>query len=194
MPTEEQKPRARPPLVQWLSRVNAELSSWAAGTSWWRMIVLFVVVLIAAQLIAEQLGLKHQSERIVTATKDGEIRIMQAGPDGVRITRRRPEDASPPNASPPSAKPPTPSEDTAEPMVPPIPPVPSTRADEDGDEDRERGTTITRTRWTPGGAIADLGATLIIILFAYLAAAKIVVRKVRQADEKVRTAEDAAGR
>ena len=42
--------------------------------------------------------------------------------------------------------------------------------------------------------IGDLGATLIIVLFAYLAASKIVVRKVALADAKVRTAEDAAGR
>ncbi|MBK0393430.1 sensor histidine kinase [Ramlibacter algicola] len=204
MPTEEQKPHARAPLVQWLSRANAELSSWAAGTSWWRMIVLFVVVLIAAQLIAEQLHLKHVSERVVsTSSKDGGIRITQVGPDGVRITRRRsegnPADASPPDASPPSAKPPSASadrsEDAAEPMVPPIPRVRPPGSDEDEDDDQEPGPNIvTRTRWTPGGAIADLGATLIIILFAYLAAAKIVVRKVRQADEKVRSAEDAAGR
>lgn len=204
MATEEQNPPARAPLVQWLSRANAELSSWAAGTSWWRMIVLFVVVLIAAQLIAEQLHLKHQREQVVsTSSKDGGIRITQVGPDGVRITRRRsegsPADASPPDASPPSAKPPSASversEDAAEPMVPPIPRVRAPGVDEDEDADEEHGPNIvTRTRWTPGGAIADLGATLIIILFAYLAAAKIVVRKVRQADEKVRTAEDAAGR
>lgn len=52
----------------------------------------------------------------------------------------------------------------------------------------------TQRVWTFRGLLGDLGATLMILLIAYLAAAKIVVRKVAQADAKVRTAEDAAGR
>ncbi|MEO5669480.1 MAG: sensor histidine kinase, partial [Ramlibacter sp.] len=44
------------------------------------------------------------------------------------------------------------------------------------------------------GIVGDLGGALLVILFAYLAAAKIVVRKVAQADAKVRTAVDAAER
>jgi LytS/YehU family sensor histidine kinase len=42
--------------------------------------------------------------------------------------------------------------------------------------------------------LGDLGGAAMVILFAYLAAAKIVMRKVAQADEKVRTAVDAAER
>ena len=52
----------------------------------------------------------------------------------------------------------------------------------------------TRRIWTFRGLLGDLGATLMILLIAYLLATKIVVRKVAQADAKVRTAEDAAGR
>lgn len=52
----------------------------------------------------------------------------------------------------------------------------------------------TQRVWTFRGLLGDLGATLMILLIAYLLAAKIVVRKVAQADAKVRTAEDAAGR
>src|SRR3954470_6282701 len=82
---------ARGPLMGWLSRANAELSGWAAGTSWWRLIVLFLVVLIAGNLIAEQLHLKHQ--RVVVSTrsdqKDGGVQVTRVGPDGIRITRRR---------------------------------------------------------------------------------------------------------
>src|SRR3954470_24593358 len=81
----------RGPLVEWLSRANAELSGWAAGTSWWRLIVLFLVVLIAGNLIAEQLHLKHQ--RVVVsmpaAHRDGGVQVTRVGPDGIRITRRR---------------------------------------------------------------------------------------------------------
>jgi hypothetical protein len=204
MPPEAQTPRSRRwPLFAWLSRANAELSGWAAGTSWWRLIVLFVVVLIAGNLIAEQLHLQHQTVKVVTGPgNDGGVRITQVGPDGVRITRRRSDDASPPDASPPSAAPPpaTPPApgEVAGPTIPPIPPTPEARTpgrdDDEDNSDEEPQRVVRTTRSTPGGYIADLGATLIIVLFAYLAAAKIVVRKVRQADAKVRTAEDAAGR
>ena len=191
MPTEAQKSRPRPPLVQWLARANTELSSWAAATSWWRLIVFFIVVLIAGQLIAEQLHLKHQTVQVVTAPgRDGGVRITQAGPDGVRITRQRPggRDAES------SGEAPAPG-DASGPMVPPIPHVRTPGQDDDEeDSDEESPRVVRRTQWTPGGVIGDLGATLIIVLFTYLAAAKIVVRKVRLADEKVRTAEDAAGR
>jgi sensor histidine kinase YesM len=44
------------------------------------------------------------------------------------------------------------------------------------------------------GMLGDLGGVVMVILFAYLVAAKIVVRKVAQADAKVRTAVDAAER
>src|SRR3954468_19659451 len=107
---------ARGPIMLWFARANAELSGWAAATSWWRLIVLFLVVLIAGNLIADQLHLKHQ--RVVVATKsgqkDGGVQVTRVGPDGIRITRRRdvpgnapadPSDAAPPSAAPPEASP-----------------------------------------------------------------------------------------
>jgi LytS/YehU family sensor histidine kinase len=76
---------------------------------------------------------------------------------------------------------------------------------------RTASATITRTAWpakarrsgpvrvrgrvtTFPGLLGDVGGVVLVILFAYLAAAKIVVRKVAQADAKVRTAIDAAER
>ena len=62
-----------------------------------------------------------------------------------------------------------------------MPPIPQVRVpgseDEDEDEPDESSRTITRNVVTFRGIIGDLGATLIIVLFAYLAAAKIVSRK-----------------
>src|SRR3954470_15209333 len=80
---------ARGPLMQWLSRANAELSGWAAGTSWWRLIVLFLVVLIAGNLIAEQLHLKHERVVVARSGQEGGVEVTRVGPDGIRITRRR---------------------------------------------------------------------------------------------------------
>jgi LytS/YehU family sensor histidine kinase len=76
---------------------------------------------------------------------------------------------------------------------------------------RTASATITRTAWpakarrsrpvrvrgrvtTFPGLLGDVCGVVLVILFAYLAAAKIVVRKVAQADAKVRTAIDAAER
>ncbi|MFL6694538.1 MAG: sensor histidine kinase, partial [Ramlibacter sp.] len=82
------------------------------------------------------------------------------------------------------------------PAVPAVPRPPTARNDDDANDDDEDDakTRITRNVFTFRGLVGDLGATLIIVLFAYLAASKIVVRKVALADAKVRTAEDAAGR
>lgn len=202
MTPDPQNPRpARGPLMQWFARANAELSGWAAGTSWWRLIVLFLVVLIAGNLIAEQLHLKHQ--RVVVSTrpdqKDGGVQVTRVGPDGIRITRRRdipgvqvdPDSEAIESAPPNSADAPP-----AMPAPPAKPNAPGARNgnrdvdDDDGDDD----TQVTRNVLTFRGLVGDLGATLIIVLFAYLAASKIVVRKVALADAKVRDAEDAAGR
>jgi signal transduction histidine kinase len=183
----------------WLSRANAELSGWAAGTSWWRLIVLFLVVLIAGNLIAEQLHLKHQRIVVATSNKDAGVQVTRVGPDGIRITRRRdlhgdhpggdaadPQDGSAPGAEGTSAPPQVPDV--------PRPPGPRDGADANDDDEGDGPGQVTRNVFTFRGLVGDLGATLIIVLFAYLAASKVVVRKVALADAKVRTAEDAAGR
>src|SRR4051812_25151391 len=185
---------ARGPLMGWLSRANAELSGWAAGTSWWRLIVLFLVVLIAGNLIAEQLHLKHQSVVVATNNKDQGVEVTRVGPDGIRITRRRDlpgnhpgNEADTQDGAAPGAE--------AVPAVPGVPRPPGARNNDDAndDDDDDGKTQVTRNVFTFRGLVGDLGATLIIVLFAYLAASKVVVRKVALADAKVRTAEDAAG-
>ena len=188
----QKPPGTRRPLVAWLSRANAELSGWAAGTSWWRLIVLFLVVLVAAELIADQLHLKHQRVVVASRNKDGGVEVTRIGPDGIRITRRRQQagggegqDSASPDAE---ATP-------GMPAPPAVPRPPSARDGNADDEDEDDGQVqVTRNVVTFRGLVGDLGAALITILFAYLAASKVVVRKVALADAKVRTAEDAAGR
>lgn len=192
MTPDAQTPRPRRgPLFAWVSRANAELSGWAAATSWWRLIVLFLVVLIAGNLIAEQLHLKHQRVVIARGGKDTSVEVTRVGPDGIRITRRRdPAGTMPGPHGPDASGNAVPGVEAPEVPAPPQPPG----ANDEGDSSDDEPRTISRNVFTFRGLVGDLGATLIIVLFAYLAASKIVVRKVALADAKVRTAEDAAGR
>ncbi len=172
----------RAPAIEWLVRANGEISQWAASMPWWRLIVLFLVILIASSILSELLHLRHDSERVpVIPGKEGTVTI--GGPNGVKITRgpkgakieRNSEGAEPgsTDASPPDAKPNI-----------------SIELDEDGENDNFTNRRVI----TAQGLLGDLGGALMVIFFCYLAAAKIVVRKVAQADEKVRTAVDAAER
>ncbi len=186
--------------IGWLLRVNAQVSQWAASMSWGRLIVLFLVILIASAIIGDLLHLKHDRVRTVGPGKDTSVTI--GGPNGIRIG-------------------PTPP-------VPPVPALPGVPSDGRGTANREAAATETnierqveqalektvgegstvsgvqvdsdedgvrsRRVITFAGLLGDLGGVVLVILFAYLAASKIVVRKVAQADAKVRTAVDAAER
>src|SRR6476619_5270065 len=192
MTSDQQTSRpARGPLMQWLARANAELSGWAAGTSWWRLIVLFLVVLIAGNLISEQLHLKHQRVVVATSNKDAGVHVTRVGPDGIRITLRRDLPGAHPgnDATERQEAPAVDAEGGPEVPAPPGVPRPPGPRDGNADEDEaDTPTQVTRNVFTFRGLIGDLGATLIIVLFAYLAASKVVVRKVALADAKERTA------
>lgn len=205
---------AQPPLLGWLARVNTEVSQWAASMSWWRLIVLFLVILVASSIIGEMLHLKHDRVRVAGAHKD--VNVTIGGPNGIRI---RTVPKSPP------AMPPAPGA-PALPGAPASPAVPGAATEDNPDpeevekaiekaaekaaEQAERAVEgalagrssrsddddqpVNRQVITIRGLLGDFGGVVLVILFAYLAAAKIVVRKVAQADAKVRTAVDAAER
>jgi signal transduction histidine kinase len=175
-------PGGRAPFIQWLLRANSEISQWAASMSWWRLIVLFLVILIAGSIIGELLHLQHDSEKIPATAKDGTVTI--GGPQGIKITRG-PKGAKIERNSPP--------EEGAEEATPGASAAKSSGAIEIEIDDDDGNFTKRRIITVPG-LLGDLGSALMVILFSYLAAAKIVVRKVAQADEKVRTAVDAAER
>jgi signal transduction histidine kinase len=184
-----------PPILGWLSRVNTQVSQWAASTSWWRLIVLFLLVLIASSIIGELLHLKHDRERVAGPRQD--VNVTIGGKNGIRITTV-PKKPALPGASAPSAPAAADDPDTSEAEKELERAI--EKAVEDGlkvktsglddDEDTPRNRKIITFR----GILGDLGGAVLVILFAYLAAAKIVVRKVAQADAKVRTAVDVAER
>ena len=173
--------------IGWLVKVNGQVSQWASSMSWARLIVLFLVILVAGAIIEDLLHLKHDRVRVAGPHK--EMAVTIGGRNGIRI----------------ATVPPTP----AVPGVPVVPPepgagvqAPAPPAGADGDGDRESAATldegherrVDRQVITFRGLLGDLGGVVLVVLFAYLAASKIVVRKVAQADAKVRTAVNAAER
>jgi signal transduction histidine kinase len=193
-----QSPAHRFPLLDWLKRANAHIAEWAAAMAWWRMGLLFLLILIAASMVSSKLGLKHEWTRIVqpAAKRADGVDITIGGKDGIRITERGVEKTLPKPPLPPGAgndnnnnnnnnnSPRTDAEPDPNPNPNPL------SNNDDDDDDR----VVTKRVWTFRGFLGDVGATILILLFAYLTAAKIVVRKVAQADEKVRSAVDKADR
>ena len=72
------------PVLGWLARVNSQVSQWAASMSWWRLIMLFLLVLVASSIIGQLLHLKHDRERVAGPHKD--VNVTIGGRNGIRIT------------------------------------------------------------------------------------------------------------
>jgi hypothetical protein len=177
MDTTDKTPQAprREAVTDWFVRVNGQVASWAASMTWWRLILLFIIVGVAGGILSDQLHLHHDRVKVTRSTKGDKDVDVNIDEKGVHITRRR---------------------GTTEPPAIPAPPEPGASSPsgdpEDSDEDTPRVKTVTTQSWTFRGLVGDLGSALMVLAFAYLIAAKIVVRKVAQADEKVRTAQHAA--
>jgi hypothetical protein len=192
-------PPRRVAFVAWLVRVNSQVSQWAASLSWWRLILLFLLVLIASSIVGDLLHLKHDQVRIVRSGDEQVITI--GGKNGIRIVKG-------PHGNQ-VIVPPAPGASGI--PQPPRPPAGSDSGDPEDAADRaaERAATaiekglsgmdgdesvISRRVVTVRGVLGDIGGALLVILFAYLTASKIVVKKVAQADAKVRTALNTAER
>ena len=63
----------------WLKRVNASFSQWAATLSWWKMFALMLVVLIAANLIGETLELRHEKVPSIAVKRTSKAGNEQVG-------------------------------------------------------------------------------------------------------------------
>ncbi|MDB5872183.1 MAG: sensor histidine kinase [Ramlibacter sp.] len=183
----------RDSLIGWLGRLNTQVSQWASSMSWWRLIVLFLVILVAGAIIEDLLHLKHDKVRI--AGKEKDVLVTIGGRDGIKIMKGPNGNSVVIPAHPP--KPPVPAPPGATPAEPPA--AAASGADEDSasnqaDGNDEEDTVVGQQIITARGILGDIAGVVMVVLFAYLAAAKIVVRKVAQADAKVRTAVDAAER
>ncbi|HSH89246.1 MAG TPA: sensor histidine kinase [Ramlibacter sp.] len=186
-----QQPSGGPAAIRWLVRVNSEVSQWAASVSWWRLIFLFIVILVAGGIIGDLLHLKHDR---VKGSNDRVV--ISKGPDGIKITQGQREkkiDAKKQSESKPDSD--DEEKDQEKEVEEALAAAKAAIKDgtpiqlDIGEDNRPGGRII-----TAGGILGDVGSVLLVMMFAYLAAAKVVVRKVAQADAKVRTAVDAAER
>lgn len=177
----------------WAKRLNASLSAWAASLTWWRMILLGLIVLIAGSWISERMQLSHQVTHKVVKSKvvvEGDAtdstgkpckakRIVIGGQDAIVITEA-------------GCKPATPASGVEEPAIK-IEIPPSGDAGAEGDDGVDEETVVVKQS-TLGGWIGDVVSALLIAFFAYLAAAKIIMRKTAESDAKVQVATDSAER
>jgi hypothetical protein len=178
----------------WAKRLNASLSAWAATLSWWRMILLGLIVLIAGSWISERMQLSHQVTHKVVKTKvvtppdgiDGEgkpckeKKIVIGGKQAIVITEA-------------GCKPAIPASGAEEPAIK-IEVSPGDTGADTGDGDVADEETVVVQQSTLGGWIGDVMSALLIAFFAYLAAAKIIMRKSAESDAKVQLATDSAER
>jgi len=179
--------------MAWLKRLNLTLSAWAASLSWWRMILLALVVLIAGSWISERLQLSHQvTHKVIKSTvakpaqaTDGDAtpcktkRIMIGGKQAIVITEA-------------GCKPATPASGVEEAVI--RIEVPSEANPGDGDPAAAEEDVVTVTQSTLGGWIGNILSAVLIAFFAYLAAAKIIMRKTAESDAKLQVANASAER
>jgi len=185
-------------VVQSLKQINDILLGWAASLTWFRMFILWALMLIAGSWISDRLDLQHGtrevsipanqsnsqksgSHEIVTLTEnvsdcgDGEIAIgskkfVVVCEDTKTVKAAVPASGA---ASGVSGKP---QEEHNY----------SVKIKQVGGDDEP--TTETRVAHTTGGFINDLFSIAFVAFFFYLVAAKIIVRKTAESDAKVQAA------
>jgi signal transduction histidine kinase len=190
-------PSGRSDRLAWLRQLNTTLSTWAAGLSWWRMIALALIALIAGSWISEQLQLSHQTRREISKTRttrlavssDGTVesstsatckqkRILVGGKTRILITEAGCKPAAGASA-----------DEAQAPIKIEVPPEDISVAGDNADEEVSMS-----TERTLGGWIGDILSALLVAFFAYLVAAKIIVRKTAESDAKLHVANAAAER
>lgn len=193
-----ESPIANSSFVSGLKEINQVLLGWAASLTWTRLVILAIVVAIAASMIADKFDLEHghhmvQVEGTYSSKEDDipdEITVTEnisgCGEGDITIGNKKfqvvCEDKK-------TMKPATPASGAA--SAPPGPLV----------EDHDYAVKIKRVgshksepemkrqiQRTLGGFINDVFSTLYVAFFAYLIAAKIIVRKSQESDAKVRVA------
>src|SRR5438477_9516752 len=145
-------PPKRVAVIDWLLRVNGQVGSWVASMSWWRLVLLFIIIMVAGGIISDQLRLQHDKVKVVRS-KDKNVDVMIGGSDGIHIIRRHSKQGA-------SA----PAESASGAVSSPSPSVRKDGVDIDIDED-DLPRQMTRTAYTFAGFIGDLGSALIVIAF-----------------------------
>ena len=185
-------------VLQLLKQINNILLSWAASLTWFRMFILWALMLIAGSWISDRLDLHHgtrevtlpasqsttkgnDSKEVLTLTED----VSDCGDSEITIGSRKfvvvCEDIKTVKAAVPASG--AASGVTAPPQVEHNYAVKIKRVGGD-----DEPTTETRVAHTTGGFINDLFSVAFVAFFFYLVAAKIIVRKTAESDAKVQAA------
>ena len=177
------------------------------------MIALALITLIAANWIMETLALNHEREKPVKVKRVAKEQNERAGRDhpcegdefrfggengivfceGKRVRKMPNVEPALPGASSP-AQPVTPLSEPDNKVSISIGQTEQEKSVARESNDSDDGESVTRgsLRKTHSGWVGDIFSAMLIALFAYLIAAKIIVRKTAEADVKLRVATDSA--
>ncbi|MCF8210308.1 MAG: histidine kinase [Rhodoferax sp.] len=166
--------------LNWIRLGNKTVVGWAASLSWTRLFILCLVVLIASSWIADTLDLRHRPRVRIEVTKETTARVdvplnpalectqepvLVADQKYVLICEQKPDAAVAPEAG------------ASAPAV--VPPNKKTKSSV-AKSTRDGG-----PQPTLGGYVGDLASAAMVAFFAYLIAAKIIVRKTAESEAKV---------
>ena len=178
---------------QWLKQLNAILLGWAAALTWFRMFVLWVVMLIAGSILTDKLDLHHVRREVeVPASRTGNIKA-----DEEIVVFDDFEDCSNSEISIGKSKFKVICEDHTVPIVSGAAGAASAPASGPATKhnysvkikrarDPDHDTAMeTRVAHTLGGFVNDLFSIAFVAFFFYMIAAKIIGRKAAESDAKV---------
>lgn len=192
----------QPPLLETIRQLNRVILGWTGSLTWTRMVILWVIVLIAGNWISDRLNLHHGSKMVKievpqeastesvvlseTITGCGESEITINGKKFVIGCENTATVSAPPGAAASASK----GNSSA-----PVPlkeertyALKVREAAHQPPEIREEHQTV----HTLGGYIGDMSSAILVAFFAYLIAAKIIVRKTAESEAKVREATSTA--
>jgi hypothetical protein len=184
--------------VSGLKEINQVLLGWAASLTWTRLVVLAIVLAIAASMIADKFDLEHghQMVKVEGSSEDSSVET----PDEITITENI-SGCGEGDITIGTKKFQVVCEDKK--TVKPATPASGAASGVQGAvvEDHDYAVKIKQVgshksepemkrqiQRTLGGFINDIFSTLYVAFFAYLIAAKIIVRKSEESEAKVRVA------
>jgi hypothetical protein len=201
-PTDSANTGLRNPTLVWLKACNQVLLGWAASLTWTRLIILAIVVAIAGSMIADKFNLEHGHQMVKvengSSDKEAEIpdeitvteNISGCGESDITIGNKKFQVVCEDKKTVKAATPPV----LAASGAASAPTAPLVESHDYAVKIKQVGThqsepTMERhIQRTLGGFISDIFSTLYVAFFAYLIAAKIIVRKSEESEAKVRVA------
>ena len=192
----------RSDFVNGLKEINQVLLGWAASLTWTRLVILAIVMAIAGSMIADKFDLEHGHHMVkvdkgsyekevdtpdeITVTEN----VSGCGESDITIGNKKYQVVCEDKKTMKAA---TPASGAAS-SAASAPQAPLNEEHDYAVKIKQVGSTKSEPAMerhilrTPGGFINDVFSTLYVAFFAYLIAAKIIVRKSEESEAKVRVA------